>query len=39
MARIRGIAVHGHPFVGFLAGWRGGFEGRIINIPRTLIRG
>jgi hypothetical protein len=36
---LKGIAIHGHEFVGFLDGWRGVVEGDIIAIPRTLVRG
>jgi 6-phosphofructokinase len=38
-AVLKGIAIHGHEFVGFLDGWRGVVEGDIIPIPRTLVRG
>jgi phosphofructokinase-like protein len=38
-AVLKGIAIHGHEFVGFLDGWRGVVEGDIIEIPRTLVRG
>jgi 6-phosphofructokinase len=38
-AVLKGIAIHGHEFVGFLDGWRGMVEGDIIPIPRTLVRG
>ena len=38
-AVLKGIAIHGHEFVGFLDGWRGVVEGDIIDIPRTMVRG
>ena len=38
-AVLKGIAVHGHEFVGFLDGWRGVVEGDTIDIPRTMVRG
>lgn len=38
-AVLKGIATHGHEFVGFLDGWRGVEEGDIIDIPRTMVRG
>ena len=38
-AVLKGIAVHGHEFVGFLDGWRGVVEGDVIDIPRALVRG
>lgn len=38
-AVIKGIAVYGLEFVGFLDGWRGVVEGDIIDIPRTMVRG
>src|SRR6188472_2067307 len=37
-AVLKGIAIHGHEFVGFLDGWRGVVEGDIIDIPRTMVR-
>ncbi|GAA4048679.1 hypothetical protein GCM10023063_40250 [Arthrobacter methylotrophus] len=36
---MKGIAIHGHEFVGFRDGWRGVVEGDIIEIPRTMVRG
>lgn len=38
-AVLKGIAVHGHEFVGFLDGWRGVVEGDVIDLPRTMVRG
>jgi 6-phosphofructokinase len=38
-AVLKGIAVHGHEFVGFLDGWRGVVEADVIDIPRTMVRG
>ena len=38
-AVLKGIAIHGHEFVGFLDGWRGVVECDIIDIPRTMVRG
>ena len=38
-AVLKGIAIHGHEFVGFLDGWRGVVEGDIIDIPRAMVRG
>ena len=38
-AVLKGIAIHGHEFVGFLDGWRGVVEGDVIDIPRTMVRG
>ena len=38
-AVLKGIAVHGQEFVGFLDGWRGVVEGDVIDIPRTMVRG
>ena len=38
-AVLKGIAIHGHEFVGFLDGWRGVVGGDVIGIPRTLVRG
>lgn len=38
-AVLKGIAIHGHEFVGFLDGWRGVVQGDIIDLPRTMVRG
>ena len=38
-AVLKGIAVHGQQFVGFMDGWRGVVEGDIVEIPRTMVRG
>ena len=38
-AVLKGIAIHGHEFVGFRDGWRGVVEGDVIDLPRTMVRG
>lgn len=38
-AVLKGVAIYGHEFVGFLDGWRGVVEGDTVEISRIMVRG